>query len=183
VQGSETKVKDLEKLVALAIASYNRIDVVINNTGHPPKGDLLDISDEDWQLGLDLVLLNVTRMAQLVVPKMVRNQGGTIINISSFAAYEPSLAFPISSTLRAALGSYTKLFANRYGAENIRMNNILLGFINNNAVAEEIIDEIPLKRPGTVEEIANSVAFLASEEASYITGQNIRIDGGLSRSV
>ena len=183
VQGSVTELSDLKKLVDLAIAEYGRIDVVINNTGHPPKGDLLDITDEDWQNGLELVLLNVSRMAQLVVPIMQEAGQGSIINISTYFAFEPSIAYPVSSAMRAALGSYCKMFADRYGEDNIRMNNVLPGFINSYPVDGATVAKIPLKRAGTVEEIANTVAFLASEEAGYITGQNIKVDGGLGRSV
>ncbi len=183
VQGSVTKVEDLKKLVDLAQEKFSRVDVVVNNTGHPPKGELLELTDDDWHQGMDLVLLNVARMAKLIAPIMIKHGGGTIINISTFAAFEPSLAFPVSATLRAALGSYTKLFADRYGNENIRMNNILPGFINSYPVDGATVAKIPLNRAGTVEEVASTVAFLASDAASYITGQNIKIDGGLGRSV
>jgi len=183
IQGSVAKLSDLKKLVELAQTTFGKVDVVVNNTGHPAKGELLEITDTDWHSGLELVLLNVTRMVQLVVPLMAKTGGGSIINISTFAAFEPSLTFPVSATLRAALGSYCKLFADRYGAENIRMNNVLPGFIDSYPVNQATVDEIPLKRAGTVEEIANTVAFLASEESGYITGQNIRVDGGLGRSV
>ena len=183
IQGSVTDKEDLKKLVDLTVSEFGRVDVVVNNTGHPPKADLLDLSDNDWQSGLDLVILSVTRMAQLIVPIMQKIGGGSIINISTFAAFEPSLSYPVSCTMRAALGSYCKLFADRYGSDNIRMNNILPGFINSYPVDGETLGKIPLNREGTVEEIANSVAFLASDESGYITGQNIKVDGGLGRSV
>ena len=183
LQGSVTELSDLQKLVELAQTEFGRVDVLVNNTGHPAKGDLLEITDTDWHSGLDLVLLNVTRMAQLVVPLMAQAGGGSIVNISTYFAFEPSIAYPASSVLRAALGSYCKLFADRYGEDNIRMNNILPGFINSYPVDGATVAKIPLRRAGTVEEIANTVAFLASEEAGYITGQNIKVDGGLGRSV
>jgi NAD(P)-dependent dehydrogenase (short-subunit alcohol dehydrogenase family) len=183
IQGSVTEPGDLKDLVELARSTFGKVSVVVNNTGHPAKGELLAIKDADWQSGLELVLLNVTRMAQLVVPIMAETGGGSIINISTFAAFEPSLTFPVSSTLRAALGSYCKLFADRYGEDNIRMNNVLPGFINSYPVDAATVAKIPLKRAGTVEEIANTVEFLASEESGYITGQNIKVDGGLGRSV
>lgn len=183
IQGSVTNLDDLKKLVDLAQTTYGRVDVVVNNTGHPPKGDLLEISDQEWQDGLEIVLLNVTRMAQLIVPIMSKNGGGSIVNISTYFAFEPSVAYPVSSAMRAALGSYCKMFADRYGEDNIRMNNVLPGFINSYPVDGATVAKIPLKRAGTVEEIANTVAFLASDEAGYITGQNIKVDGGLGRSV
>ena len=183
MQGSVTSPDDLQALVQGAMDKYGRIDAVINNTGHPPKGELLDISDEDWHAGLDMLLMNVVRMARLVTPIMQKQGGGAFVNISTFAAFEPSLAFPVSSALRAALGSFTKLYADRYAADNIHMNNILPGYIESYAIDEAIRAKIPLGRSGTVEEIADTAVFLLSSRAGYITGQNIRVDGGISRSV
>lgn len=183
VQGSVAILEDLEKLVELALSSYGRIDVVVNNTGHPAKGELLNISDDEWKTGMDIVLLNVIRMARLVTPVMKKIGGGSIVNISTFAAFEPSLKFPVSSAMRAALGSYCKLFSDEYGKNNIRMNNVLPGFIDSYAIDDKLAEEIPLKRSGKVEEVANTVAFLSSKESGYITGQNIKVDGGLGRAV
>lgn len=183
LQGSVTETADLQALVQTALDAAGRIDAVVNNTGHPPKGELLDLSDDDWHYGLDLLLLNVIRMARLVAPTMQAQGGGAIVNISTFAAFEPSLAFPISAALRAGLGSFTKLFADRYAADGIRMNNVLPGFIESYAVDDATRARIPMQRPGTVAEIAQTVAFLLSDKAAYITGQNIRVDGGITRGV
>lgn len=182
-QGSVTEPADLQRLVEGTLAQYGRIDAVVNNTGHPPKGDLLEITDEDWHEGMDMVLLNVVRMARLVTPLMEAQGGGAVVNISTFAAFEPSLAFPVSSSLRAALGSFTKMYADRYAAQNIRMNNILPGFIDSYDVAADQLAAIPMGRPGRVQEIAETAVFLLSDAAGYITGQNLRVDGGITRSV
>jgi NAD(P)-dependent dehydrogenase (short-subunit alcohol dehydrogenase family) len=181
--GSVTEVKDLEQLVEETMGAYGRIDAVVNNTGHPPKGPLLEITDEAWHQGLDIVLMNVVRMARLVTPIMIEQGGGAIVNISTFAAFEPSLAFPVSSSLRAALGSFTKLYADVYAPHGIRMNNLLPGFIDSYPETEENLRRIPLGRYGRVGEIAKTARFLVADEASYITGQNIRADGGITRSV
>lgn len=183
VTGSVTDAGDLAALVRQAMDTYGRIDVVVNNTGHPPKGELLDIPDADWHLGLDMVLLNVVRMARLVTPIMQAQGGGVFVNISTFAAYEPELGFPVSSSLRAALGSFTKLYADRYASSGIRMNSLLPGYIDSYPQSEANRARIPMRRYGTVDEVAKTVAFLASDAAGYITGQNLRIDGGLTRSV
>jgi NAD(P)-dependent dehydrogenase (short-subunit alcohol dehydrogenase family) len=181
--GSVTNPDDLKKLVDQTMSAYGRIDALINNTGHPPKGPLLEISDEDWHLGFDLVMMNVVRLARLVTPIMQKQGGGVIVNISTYAAFEPELGFPVSSSLRAALGSFTKLYADRYAPDGIRMNSILPGFVDSYPVSEGNLRRIPLGRYASVSEIAKTVGFLVSESAEYITGQNIRVDGGITRSV
>jgi len=181
--GSVTEAADLEKLVAATMKKYGRVDAVVNNTGHPPKGDILDISDDDWHLGLDLLILNVVRMARLVTPIFLKRGGGVMVNISTFSAFEPDAAFPVSSSLRAGLAGFAKLYADRYAEAGIRMNNVLPGFMDNYPESTEIVEKIPMKRYARVEEVASTVRFLLSEEAGYITGQNIRADGGLTRSI
>lgn len=173
----------LDAFVKLAQSEFGRIDAVVNSAGHPPKGELLELTDAQWHTGMDTALLNVVRMARLVTPAMRAQGGGVIVNISTFAAYEPDLLFPISGSLRAALGSFTKLYADRYAADNIRMNNVLPGYIDSLPEKEERRAKIPLKRYGKVAEIAATVAFLLSEGGAYITGQNLRVDGGITRSV
>jgi len=183
LSGSVADPADLATLVHNTVKAFGQVDAVVNNTGHPPKGQLLEISDEDWYAGLDLVLLNVVRMARLVTPIMQSRGGGAFVNVSTFAAYEPDPTFPVSATLRAALGSFAKLYADTYAADGIRMNNVLPGFIDSYPVAETTVARIPMGRPGTVEEIAKTVVFLLSAGAGYVTGQNIRVDGGITRSV
>ncbi len=181
--GSVTEPGDLKALVDAAVERWGRIDAVVASTGHPPTGPLLELSDEDWHAALDLVVLHVVRLARRVTPVMERQGGGAIVNISTFSAYEPSPDFPLSSALRAALGSFAKLYADRYAGAGIRMNNLLPGFIDSYPETEELAARIPLGRFGTVEEVARTAAFLVSVDAGYITGQNLRVDGGLTRSV
>ena len=183
VTGSVTEPADLGRLVDATMARYGRIDAVANNTGHIAKGDLLDIDDDAWHASLDMALLNVVRMARLVTPVMRAQGGGAIVNVSTFSAFEPSLDFPVSSTLRAGLGSFTKLYAERYAADDIRMNSILPGFIDSLPHGEDKAAKVPMRRIGTMAEIAKTAAFLLGEGAGYITGQNLRVDGGLTRGV
>ena len=180
--GSVTEVEDLESLIGEALERYGRIDGVVNSTGHPPTGDILDLTDDQWHEALDLVLLNVVRTARLVTPAMVRQGGGAVANISTFSAFEPSPAFPLSSSLRAALAGFTKLYSDRYAAQGIRMNNILPGYVENFDIDEETLNSIPMQRRGSLAEVAKTAAFLLSDDSGYITGQNIRVDGGITRS-
>jgi NAD(P)-dependent dehydrogenase (short-subunit alcohol dehydrogenase family) len=182
-EGSVTSVDDLRALVEATVDRYGRIDAVVNNTGHPATGDLLDISDADWHEGLDLVLLNTVRTARLVTPIMEEAGGGAFVNISTFSAFEPSAEFPVSSVLRAGLGAFTKLHADRYAASGIRMNTVQPGFVDSYEVDEATRARIPMGRPARTAEIADAVAYLLSDGASYITGQNLRVDGGLTDSV
>ena len=181
--GSVTEPGDLERLVDGTMDRHGRIHAVVNNTGPVPKGDLLDHDDDAWHASLDMVLLNVVRMARLVTPVMRDQGGGAIVNVSTFSAFEPSLDYPVSSTLRAGLGSFTKLYAERYAADNIRMNNILPGFIDSLPHGEDKAAKVPMRRIGSVAEIAKTAAFLLGDGAGYITGQNLRVDGGLTRGV
>ncbi|HMZ07565.1 MAG TPA: SDR family oxidoreductase [Anaerolineales bacterium] len=181
--GSVTEPGDLQKLVDMTMQKYGRIDAVVNHTGHPPKGPLLDIPDADWHKGMDVLLLNVVRMARLVTPIMLEQGGGVFVNISTYAVFEPEALFPVSGALRAALAAFTKVYSDQYSAKGIRMNNVLPGFVNSLAETEERRNRIPMGRYGTVEEIAKTVRFLLSADAGYITGQNIRVDGGITRSV
>ncbi|HEX3233160.1 MAG TPA: SDR family oxidoreductase [Gemmatimonadales bacterium] len=183
VRGSVTDADALERVVEAARLKFGQVDAVVNNTGHPPKGDLLSLSDEEWHAGLDLLLLAVVRMARLVTPLMLTQGSGAMVNISSFAAAEPGLGTPVSSTLRSALGSFAKLYTQRYGSGGLRMNNILPGWIDTYAVAPEVVGTIPAGRPGTADEVARAAAFLLSSEASYIAGQSLLVDGGLVRAV
>jgi NAD(P)-dependent dehydrogenase (short-subunit alcohol dehydrogenase family) len=183
IRGSTSSDADLGRTVQATLDAWGRIDGVVNNTGHPPKGKLLALTDDDWRAGLDLVLLNVVRMARHATPPMLARGRGAFVNISTFAAFEPDARFPISSCLRAALGGFAKLYADQHAAAGLRMNNLLPGFIDTHGVDEAVRATIPAKRYGSTAEIAATVAFLLSDDAGYLTGQNLRVDGGVTRSV
>ncbi|MCH2248568.1 MAG: SDR family oxidoreductase [Cognatishimia sp.] len=182
VTGSNLEQADLQALVDAAMDKWGRIDVLVNSAGHGPKGDILEISDEDWHKGMEYYLMNVIRPARLVAPIMAKQGGGSIINISTFAVFEPDPLFPTSGVFRAGLASFTKLFADKMAADNVRMNNVLPGFIDSLPETEDRKARIPLGRYGRAEEVSSMISYLAGE-GTYVTGQNFRIDGGLTASV
>ena len=181
--GSNLLTKDIEIFINKVIVKYGRIDVLINSAGHGPKGKILEITDEEWVKGMEVYFLNVVRSVRLVTPIMQKQNNGSIINISSFATFEPDSNFPTSGVFRSGLASFVKLYADQYAEYNIRINNILPGFIDSLPEKEEFKKRIPLKRYGKVSEISSVVELLASKGGAYITGQNIRVDGGITRSV
>lgn len=182
--GTNKSSDDVLKLVDAVMDKWGRVDVLVNSAGHGPRAPILDISDEDWHEGLEVYFLNAVRATRIVAPIMVAQKSGTIINISTFAAFEPDPVFPTSGVMRAGLAAYTKLFADKYAAENVRMNNVLPGFIDSLPENADFLAKIPMGRYGSsLNEIAATVGFLASEGGAYITGQNIRVDGGITRSV
>lgn len=183
VTGSNRSNDDLKRLVDLAMDSWGRVDVLVNSAGHGPRAPVLELTDEQWHAGLDIYLMNVIRPARLVTPVMVKQKGGVIINISTAWAFEPSPMFPTSGVFRAGLAAFTKLFADQYAADSVRMNNVLPGWIDSLPATDERRQSVPMRRYGTSDEIAATIAFLASDGAAYITGQNIRVDGGLMRSI
>jgi NAD(P)-dependent dehydrogenase (short-subunit alcohol dehydrogenase family) len=183
VTGSNQNNDDVSKLVDLAIGKWGRIDALVNSAGHGPRAPILEITDEDWHTGMEVYFLSAVRPARLIAPIMAKQGGGAIVNISTFAAFEPDPVFPTSGVFRAGLAAFTKLFADHYAGQNVRMNNVLPGFIDSLPEKEKFKTRVPMGRYGKTEEIAETIAFLVSDGGAYITGQNLRVDGGITRSV
>jgi len=183
VRGSLTEPADLQRLVDTTIAGHGRIDAVVNNAGHVPTGDIGIMADDDWQHGFEMIVLNPVRLMRLVTPHFLAAKKGAAVNISSFAGKSPELVMPMSSALRPALQAWTKLYADRYGADGIRMNAVLPGFLDNYDTVEARRQKIPIGRYGELQELARVVAFLLSDDASYVTGQSLLVDGGMTRAM
>ncbi|MCC7047025.1 MAG: SDR family oxidoreductase [Alphaproteobacteria bacterium] len=183
VTGSNQSAEHLQKLVAGTLDRWGRIDALVNSAGHGPRKPILELADDEWRTGMDVYFLSAVRPTRLVTPVMQKQKSGVIINISTAWAFEPSAMFPTSAVFRAGLASFTKIYVEAYAADNIRMNNVLPGWIDSLPATDARRDSVPLKRYGTSQEIAATIAFLVSDGAAYITGQNIRVDGGVTRSI
>ena len=181
LRGKAENKKNLERIVSLTMEKYGRIDSVLVHVGGQPKGDLLEIDDEDWDKANQMIIKPVVSISKLVTPIMLEQGGGSIVNITTFSAFEPSLTFPTSSVYRAGVSSFTKLFSDRYGSKNIRMNCLLPGFTDSLNLPDEFAKLSSLNRLARAEEQAKVAAFLLSDDSSYITGQSIRSDGGVTR--
>jgi len=183
VTGSNQDASVLKSLVDAAMAKWGRIDAVVNSAGHGPKGPLLQITDAQWLEGMDVYFLPMVRLARLVTPIFEAQGGGAIVNISTAWIDEPSPLFPTSAAARAGLQTFTKLYADQYAAKGIRINSVLPGWIDSLPEVEARRNAVPTGRYGSADEIAATVSFLLSDGAAYITGQGIRVDGGLMRSL
>ncbi|ENU47126.1 SDR family oxidoreductase [Acinetobacter nosocomialis] len=183
ITGSNQSIDDVQRLIDETLSRWGRIDVLVNSAGHGPRKEILELTDQDWHDGIDTYFLNAVRPIRLVIPVMQKQKQGVIINISSAWTFEPSSLFPTSAVARSGLAAFTKICADTYAIDNIRINNVLPGWIDTQPEIDERTNNVPMKRYGSKEEIADTVAFLASYSAAYITGQNIRVDGGLTRSV
>lgn len=182
VTGSNESEEDLRRLVDGALARWGRIDALVNSAGHGPKGTALSLTDADWHKAMEVYFLSAVRPIRLVLPAMERQGSGAIVNITSYVAEEPSARYPTSSVLRAGLAAWTKIVSDEVGEKGIRLNNVLPGFVESIPQPPERYAGASLRRMGTVEEVAKTVAFLCSDAAGYVTGQSIRVDGGLARS-
>lgn len=181
--GSLTDPTDLARLVDATLVRHGRVDAVVNGAGHARNDALLDVSDQDWHDGLDMLLLSVVRMARLVTPHMRAAGKGAFVNLSSCTAFEPLGIIPVNSSLRAALTSFTKLYADQYAADGIRMNSVMPGYVDSWPEDPEFLARIPAGRYATTREIGKLARFLVSDDAAYINGESIRIDGGAARSL
>ncbi|MGN6584335.1 MAG: SDR family oxidoreductase [Rhizobiaceae bacterium] len=181
--GSNQSSDDLKRFVDFTMEKWGRIDALVNSAGHGPRAPLLEITDEQWHAGFDTYFMNVVRATRLVAPVMVAQKKGAIVNISTAWVDEPAAMFPTSAVARAGLAAYAKLFADQNAKHNVRMNNVLPGWIDSLPQTDERRGSVPMQRYGKAEEIAATIAFLLSHDAGYITGQSLRVDGGLMRSV
>jgi 3-oxoacyl-[acyl-carrier protein] reductase len=191
-----SKADELEAFISKAAGAFGRIDILLNNAGGPPFDKFENFDDEQWQKAFDLNLLSFARLSRLVLPYMQKVGGGRIINIISASVKAVLGSSVLSTSMRMGVVGMAKLMADEFGPYNITVNNVAPGLILTDRIKhtlpkavdfEEAIKEktknIPAGRLGKPEELAALVAFLASEQAAYISGTTIQVDGGASRSI
>lgn len=201
VPGDLSVTTDIERIVREGIAKFGKIDILVTNSGGPPAGRFEDLTAEQWDAAVRLLLTGVTDITRLVLPGMRQRKWGRILNITSIAAKQPVENLMLSNALRAGLTGFSKTLASEVAAEGVTVNTILPGYTATERVQElaehlankEGIDpsevrrrwesEIPIGRLAEPREFAAVAAFLVSERASYITGSSIAVDGGWIRSL
>jgi 3-oxoacyl-[acyl-carrier protein] reductase len=196
------KAEDLEKIVAGTVEEFGRLDILINNAGGPPAGTFEDFDDNQWERAFELNFLSVVRLIRLSLPHLRKTGSGRIINIVSTSVKEPIGNLILSNSIRPGVIGLAKTLSVELGRDNITINNVcpgrmltdrtLQGSSIQKKLAEgrsieeaikEVVKDIPLGRLGNPEELAALVVFLASEQAGYITGTTIQVDGGLTRAL
>jgi NAD(P)-dependent dehydrogenase (short-subunit alcohol dehydrogenase family) len=187
VQADVTKEADVKKIIDTTISKYGKLDILFNNVGSAFGGAGLSVTVEEWDAAMDLNLKSVLLTCKYAVPEMIKNGGGSIVNNSSMAAFHSFGVYSYSAS-KAAVNALTRCMAAGLAKHNIRINSVAPGLMDTPLVApimnekriRRVEERVPLKRHGRAEETASTVLFLVSPESSYITGQTICIDGGLS---
>jgi NAD(P)-dependent dehydrogenase (short-subunit alcohol dehydrogenase family) len=201
VAGDLTRPDDVQRIVDGAVGRFGRIDILVNNAGAAPGGEILDLTEEDWQKALQLKFMGYVRCIKAVIPHMQRQGGGRIVNVVGAAARNPAVTYMMGGTANAALINFTKALSDLAVKANVLVTGVSPGPVKTERwdtlmaqqakaagqdaehYVKERSQEFPLGRIALPEEVADVVCFLASERASYLTGITITVDGGITRGV
>jgi 3-oxoacyl-[acyl-carrier protein] reductase len=191
VRGDVTNPADLKRLVDRTLKAFGGIDILVNNSGGPPRTPAVELTDENVEQAVELLLLSAIRLTGLCLPQLERSGHGRIVNITSSSVREPLDNLALSNSVRPGVIGWAKTLAREVGPKKITVNSIAPGRIETERLAEafagqpraEDLEQIPLRRFGAPREVANVVCFLASDAASYVTGTVIPVDGGLTRAL
>jgi 3-oxoacyl-[acyl-carrier protein] reductase len=191
VPGDVTSVEDVERLVAAAVDRYGGVDILVNNSGGPPRTPAVGLTAEQVETAAQLLLVSVVRLTGLCLPYLERSSAGRVVNITSSTVKEPSDNLALSNAVRPGVVGWAKTLSREVGPKGITINSIAPGRIDTARIREVYPDgpteadlqTIPLRRLGTTREIGDVVAFLCSPRASYVTGTVIAVDGGLVRGL
>lgn len=193
--------KDIDNFFEAVTNHFGKVDILVNNCGGPIPGFFKDLSESDWDEAFKQVLMSVVRFSNLVLPKMIEQEWGRIINITSISVKQPVHNLMLSNSLRAGVTGFAKSLSNEIGNKNITVNNVAPGYTLTHRLYElavnraktsgksheeilvEMAKDVPMNRLGGPEEIAAMVTFLASQKASYITGTTIQVDGGSTKAL
>ena len=183
VRGDVTNPADLKRLVDRTLEAFGGIDILVNNSGGPPRNAALEMTDEQVESAVELLLLSAIRLTRLCLPELERSGRGRVINIESSSVREPIDNLALSNAIRPGVVGWAKTLAREIGPKQITVNTIAPGRIDTERLVSGDTESIPLRRFGQPREVADVVCFLASEAASYVTGTVIPVDGGLTRSL
>ena len=191
VPGDVTSSDDLERLVTSVVGTYGGIDILVNNSGGPPRATATELDADNVRAAVDLLLVSIVRLTELCLPHLERSGRGRIVNITSSTVREPIDSLALSNVVRPGVVGWAKSLARQVGPKGITVNSIAPGSIDTDRLrevdpdgpSEEELREIPLRRLGTTQEIGDVVAFLCSERAAYVSGAVIFVDGAASRSL
>jgi 3-oxoacyl-[acyl-carrier protein] reductase len=191
VPGDVTSAEDLERLVQATVDAHGGIDILVNNSGGPPRSAAVGLTAEQVESAAQLLLVSVVRLTGLCLPHLERSEAGRIVNVTSSTVKEPADDLVLSNAVRPGVIGWAKTLSREVGPHGITVNSIAPGRIDTARIREVYpegpteadLEAIPLRRLGSPREVGDVVAFLCSAKASYVTGTVIAVDGGLIRSL